>query len=87
MTMLLITVIDGLVEVYTFLIVVHVLMSWIPYKRGIIGDIDHVLGLVCDPYLNIFRRFIPPIGGVIDISPIVAILALQLIVGLVFLFI
>ncbi len=35
---------------------------------------------VSEPYLGIFRRFIPPIGP-IDISPIVAILVLQLVVG------
>jgi uncharacterized protein YggT (Ycf19 family) len=31
-----------------------------------------------DPYLNFFRRFIPPIGGVMDISPIVAFFTLNL---------
>ena len=77
-------IIDGLAEVYTLLIVVYVLMSWIPFKRGIIADIDNVLAKICDPYLNIFKRFIPPIGGMIDISPIIAIIALQLIVGLLF---
>ena len=35
---------------------------------------------VSEPYLGIFRRFIPPIGP-IDISPIVAILVLQLVGG------
>ena len=35
---------------------------------------------MCEPYLSIFRRFIPPIGP-IDISPIVAILFLQFVVG------
>ena len=33
---------------------------------------------VCEPYLSIFRRFIPPIGPV-DISPIVAVLVLQIV--------
>ena len=36
------------------------------------------LGKLCDPYLDVFRRFIPPIGGMIDVSPIVALLVLQL---------
>jgi YggT family protein len=30
-----------------------------------------------DPYLNIFRRFIPPIGGVLDLSPILGFFVLQ----------
>ncbi len=73
-----------LVDVYTLLIFVYVLMSWIPTKRGLLADIDNVLAKLCDPYLDLFRRFIPPIGGMVDISPIVAILALQLVVRLLF---
>ena len=37
---------------------------------------------VCEPYLAIFRRFIPPIGP-LDISPIVAILVLSIVGGIV----
>lgn len=73
-----------LVDVYTMIIFVYVLMSWIPVKRGWIEDIDRVLGKICDPYLNLFRKFIPPIGGMIDISPIVAIIALQLVIRLLY---
>ena len=73
-----------LVDVYTLLIFVYVMMSLIPTKRGLLADIDNVLAKLCDPYLDLFRRFIPPIGGMVDISPIVAILALQLVVRLLF---
>ena len=38
---------------------------------------------VCDPFLNIFRGKIPPIGGMLDISPVLAIVLLQIIQGLV----
>ncbi len=72
-----------LADVYTFLIFVYVLMTWFPTKRGFLADLDHVLGKLCDPFLNLFRKFIPPIGGVMDISPIVAILVLQLVVRLI----
>ena len=65
------------------LIFVYVLMSWIPQKSGIIADIDTVLGRVCDPFLNLFRKFIPPIGGMVDISPIFALLVLQFAVRLI----
>jgi YggT family protein len=54
-------------------------MSWIPYKTGILADIDDILGRICDPYLDLFKKIIPPIGGMIDISPILAIIVLQLI--------
>ena len=38
---------------------------------------------ITDPFLNIFRGIIPPIGGVLDISPILAIILLQIMQGLV----
>lgn len=73
----------SLADVYTMILFVYVLMSWIPQKSGIIADIDTVLGKVCDPFLDLFRRFIPPIGGMVDISPIFALLVLQFVVRLI----
>lgn len=73
-----------LVDIYTFIIFVYVILSWLPTKRGLLADIDSVLAKLCEPYLGLFRRFIPPIGGMLDISPIVAILALQLVVRLLY---
>lgn len=66
-----------LADTYSLVIFVYVMMSWIPSNSGIIGDLRNVLGKICDPFLDIFRHFIPPIGGMIDISPIVALLVLQ----------
>ena len=59
------------------IIFVYVLMSWIPTSRGVVADIYRVLGKVCDPYLNLFKKLIPPIGGMVDITPILALLVLQ----------
>ena len=73
----------SLADVYTMILFVYVLMSWIPQKSGIIADIDTGLGKVCDPLLDLFRRFIPPIGGMVDISPIFALLVLQFAVRLI----
>ena len=74
----------SLCNAYTTVIFVYVLMSWIPNNQtGIVGDIYRVLGKLCDPYLDLFRRFIPPIGGMIDVSPIVALLVLQFVVRLI----
>lgn len=61
-------IIVRLVDVYTLLIFVYVLMTWIPNKRGLLADIDNVLAKLCDPYLDLFKRFIPPIGGMVDVS-------------------
>ena len=51
-------------------------------QGGLLQDIAAVLDSVCGPWLNLFRRFIPPMGGV-DFSPVVAIIALQLVQRLV----
>ncbi len=75
--------------VYTILIIIYVLVSMIFALRGRAGVaysrwgevVLDFLRDVCEPYLRIFRRFIPMIGP-IDISPIVAILVLQLVGGL-----
>lgn len=78
------SLIVSLADAYSMVIFVYVLMSWLPNTTtGVISDIYRVLGKLCDPFLNIFKRFIPPIGGVVDISPIIALLALQLIVRLI----
>ncbi|KAK9149211.1 hypothetical protein Scep_007968 [Stephania cephalantha] len=42
--------------------------------RAILADADSTL---CDPYLNIFRGIIPPLGGTLDLSPILAFLVLN----------
>ena len=49
-------------------------------QGGLLQDIAAVLDSVCGPWLNLFRRFIPPMGGV-DFSPVV--IALQLVQKLV----
>lgn len=67
----------SLSDVYSMLIFVYVMLSWFPTDRGILADINTVLGKICDPYLNFFKKFIPPIGGMVDVSPIVALLVLQ----------
>lgn len=69
-------IIAGVVNFYIFLIIIYVLMSWFPVS-GFFAEVENVLGSVVEPYLSLFRRIIPPLGAV-DISPIVAILVLQL---------
>lgn len=68
---------------YSTIIFVYVLMSWIPNSTGIVGEVYRVLGRICDPYLDLFKRFIPPIGGVVDVTPIIALLVLQFVVRLI----
>ena len=69
------------VDFYVGLIIIYIRMSWLPAMPGIVGDLYQVLGRLCDPFLDIFRRIIPPIGGsgmAIDFSPVVAVLVLQI---------
>lgn len=62
-------------NIYTYLIIGYVLLSWLPNARE--SFIGNFLGKLVEPYLGIFRRIIPPIGGMLDISPIVALFALR----------
>ena len=77
--------VGALFLVYLILIFIRILLSWIPrmpYYPWLRATVDFV-HQVTDPYLNIFRRVIPPLGGggfAIDISPILATLVL-IIVG------
>ena len=66
----------SLSDAYSFVIVIYVLLSWFP-MCGIIEEIRNALGKICDPFLNLFKRLIPPIGGMVDITPIIALLVLQ----------
>jgi Predicted integral membrane protein len=72
-------IIDLLYQIYFYMILIYVLMSWVPaVKDSFVGEL---LGKIVEPYLSIFRRFIPPIGGILDISPIIALIALQFLVS------
>ncbi len=50
-------------------------MSWFPNARE--SSIGQFIGRIVEPYLEPFRRFIPPLG-MIDLSPIVAIIVLRM---------
>jgi YggT family protein len=81
-----------LMLVYLILIFIRILLSWIPrmpYNRYLAAFLKFVSD-VTDPYLNLFRRILPPVrmgGAGLDLSPIVATFVLiivgQIIVGLV----
>jgi YggT family protein len=67
--------------VYTLLIFAYVIASWIrsPYMAH---PAVRFLHDVCDPYLRLFRRVLPPLGPV-DLSPIVAVAVLYLVMWLI----
>ena len=60
---------------YMIMIAARLIASWFPTAQR--SNWLYQLSRLTDPYLNLFRRMIPPIGGVLDLSPILAYLALQ----------
>ena len=79
---------NTLILVYFVLIFIRIIISWlprVPYNRAV----DVVLTFVrdvTDPYLNLFRRFIPPVRmgpGALDLSPMVAIIVLWIVGGII----
>ncbi|PSB08551.1 hypothetical protein C7B62_16455 [Pleurocapsa sp. CCALA 161] len=62
-------------QIYWILLIVRILLSWFQTAEWA-GQIISFLSPVTDPYLNIFRSIIPPLGG-IDISAILALILLQ----------
>lgn len=67
-------------NIYLLLIFVRILLTWFPTVEWM-NQLTSVLSPITDPYLNVFRSFIPPIGG-LDLSPIVAIIVLQFVAQL-----
>ncbi|KAL5783528.1 hypothetical protein ACOSP7_008557 [Xanthoceras sorbifolium] len=61
-------------NLYNTLLVVRLVLTWFPNSPPAIVS---PLSTLCDPYLNIFRGLIPPLGGTLDLSPILAFLVLN----------
>ena len=73
--------VSALFLVYIILVLLNVLISWVPrmpYNRALRAFLDFVKETT-DPYLNLFRRFLPPLGGggfALDLSPMIGIIVL-----------
>ncbi|MEN9343678.1 MAG: putative rane protein ylmG [Chlamydiota bacterium] len=63
--------------IYTLFLLVRIVGSWFPKIAR--HKVMYFVAFYTDPYLNLFRRVIPPIGGVLDLSPLLGFFALQLI--------
>jgi len=71
-----IEIVDRLISFYSMAIFAYVIMSWFR-PTGVLYDIYRVLAQICEPYIGIFRRIVPLVGGGIDFSPWIAILVLR----------
>ncbi|HWA52831.1 MAG TPA: YggT family protein [Solirubrobacterales bacterium] len=73
--------VEALFLVYIVLIFLNILISWIPrmpYNRPLRATLDFIKDTT-DPYLNLFRRFLPSIGGsgfALDLSPMIGVIVL-----------
>jgi YggT family protein len=76
---LLITTLASFVQIYSYVLIVRVLLTWFPQINWY-NQPFAALSQVSDPYLNLFRNIIPPLGG-LDLSPILAFLVLNLLGG------
>lgn len=84
--------VDSLFLVYIILIFARIVLSWVvafrgslPYNRALRAVTDFIESVV-DPYLNLFRRLLPPIGGsrmALDLSPIIGVIVLLILQGIV----
>jgi len=76
-----------LIQVYYWLIIVRVILSWIPLPdNDLVRSVYGLIHRVTEPYLSLFRRLIPGMGrgGIgIDFSPIIAIFVLYIIANFV----
>ena len=72
------SVVNNLFYLYYLLLIIRIFLTWIPNIDWDSQPFVFICSLT-DPFLNIFRGIIPPIGGVLDISPIIAFIALQII--------
>ena len=74
---LLVTTLATFVTFYSYLLIIRVLLTWFPTVDWSSQPFA-ALSQISDPYLNLFRSIIPPLGGM-DFSPILAFLALNIV--------
>ncbi len=73
--------ITSAVSIYTLLILAAVILSWMRAPRsGALAGIASGVQSLTLPYLRLFRRLVPPLGR-LDLSPMVAVIALQVFGG------
>jgi uncharacterized protein YggT (Ycf19 family) len=80
--------VSAVIIVYIVLILLNILISYVPrmpYRPWLRSVLDFITDTT-NPYLNLFRRLLPPIGGggfAFDLSPMLGILLLFLLLGIV----
>jgi uncharacterized protein YggT (Ycf19 family) len=80
--------VNALFTVYLIVIIARILLSWIPRipYNPVLSAVINFITEVTDPYLRLFRRIIPPVGGggfALDLSPIIGIIVLVIVQSIV----
>jgi len=71
---LLFNILSIALNIYSFAIIIYIFMSWFPGARE--SSFGSLLARICEPYLEQFRKIIPPLG-MMDFSPLVALIVLN----------
>jgi len=71
---LLFNILGTALNFYMYAIIIYIFMSWFPGARE--SSFGRLLARICEPYLEQFRKIIPPLG-MIDFSPLVALIVLR----------
>lgn len=72
----------SLIGLYSMVIFVQVVLSWFPSNGGALSAVREWTGRLTEPLLGPIRRALPSMGG-LDLSPLVLILALQVLRSLI----
>ena len=72
-------VINRLIYFYELIVFVYCVLTWVPSRgEGPLYDFRLALAQIVEPFLGLFRRIVPPIGGM-DFSPVAAFFVLALV--------
>lgn len=71
--------INIVIPIFTWGLIIYILSSWLPALReSVVGE---TLGKIYEPIMEPVRKLIPPLGGMIDLSPIILLIGLRLFQG------
>ena len=79
-TALLLTVLNSILEIYIWVVIAAVIMSWllafnvVNYHNNIVRTVVRILDALTEPVFRVVRKILPPLGG-LDLSPIVVFFA------------